>query len=174
MTKILKLLILLVLFLTGAEAREFSYIVGGITPHLQKPDGKYSKPLCNELSEGSGVIFTDLKSFRMKDSDNSQWGILVGENSYCKPIWGGTYSYEIFSNERVEIQSTLGFYHFDEEGFDFSEGAYFSRLGNFYFVPIVGMEFNFILYASKNIEVKMMNLITPVISHHSIGFIFPI
>ncbi|EQC47972.1 hypothetical protein [Bacteriovorax sp. Seq25_V] len=171
-----KLIVLNILLLITSvtKASEFSYIVGGITPHIQKPEGKYSKPLCNELSEGSGIIYTDLKSFRVQSSENEQWGFLVGENSYCKPIWGGTYSYQFYQSERVELQATVGFYHFDQEGFDFSEGAYFANVGNFYFVPIVGVEMNFVLYTSKSLEVKMMNLVTPVISHHSLGFIFPI
>lgn len=176
MSLILKVLLFLGLF-TGANglAAEFSYVIGGLTPHIVKPEGIYAKPLCNEISQGSGVIYNRVDTYRYSYKD-SKWssGAIVGENSYCEPIWGAAQSYRFFDTPRFEMQGTFGFYHFDEEGFDFSQGAYFSKLGDFYFVPIVGVEMNLTLYDGKDLKVKLMNLITPVITHHSLGFIFAI
>lgn len=149
-----------------------TYIFGGITPHIQRPSGPDARPLCNEFSEGSGVIYNELHSLRVKYNYDWSTGLLVGENSYCEPIWGLTQSYSIYRNRYIEFNATAGFYHFNEEEFDFSEGAYFANIGSFYFVPIVGVEANFTLYQSKSFHVSFMNLITPVITNHAVGITF--
>lgn len=155
------------------QAADFTYMIGGVTPHIQRPTGYGAVPLCNELSEGTGVIYNEVNSFRFKEGSWST-GAIVGENSYCQPIWGATQSYQIIGKNRLDISATVGFYHFEEESFDFSEGAYFSNIGDFYFVPIAGVEVNYTLYKSKSFNIKTMNLITPVITHHSVGIQFDI
>lgn len=159
------------LFLFASQvfaADNFGYIVGGITPHYQKPDGVSRKFFCNELAKDSGIIYNELNSFRYQDG-NQAFGFIVGENSYCSPIYGASYSHKIYNSERINSNLTLGFYHFKQEGFDFSEGAYFGRVGNFYFVPIVGAEINIVAYRSREFEIQFMNLITPVLTNHSVG-----
>lgn len=151
---------------------EFTYILGGVTPHIQRPTGANARPLCNEFSQGSGLIYNELHSMRVNYGDRWSTGLLMGENSYCEPIWGATQSYQFYRNQYVELNGTMGFYHFDEDGFDFSEGAYFANFGSFYFVPIVGVEANFTLYRSKSFHISFMNLITPVITNHSFGITF--
>ncbi|MFG1591083.1 hypothetical protein [Halobacteriovorax sp. CON-3] len=167
-----KLIIALFLMATNAQAINLTYIYGGITPHIQKPTGPNARPLCNELSEGSGVIYNELHSVRFNYAYDWSTGLLVGENSYCEPIWGVTQSYNFYRNKYVEINGTAGFYHFDENGFDFSEGAYFANIGDFYFVPIIGAEVNFSLYKDKDFQISFMNLLTPVITNHSFGVTF--
>lgn len=170
---IIKTLILTILIFQNVTFAEdnFVYIVGGITPHYQKPDGVNRKFFCNELSKDSGIIYNELNSFRYKDG-NKSYGFIVGENSYCSPIYGASYSYEYFKSDRINSNLTFGFYHFKQEGFDFSKGAYFGQIGNFYFVPIIGAEINFVAYRSRDFEIQFMNLITPVLTNHSIGMIF--
>ena len=166
-----KSIIIFLLLNLSTYAGQFTYVIGGVTPHIQKPEGETARPLCNELSEGSGVIYNELNSYRYKD-EKWTYGAIVGENSYCEPIWGYTQSYSFIDGNVIEILGTAGFYHFDEKGFDFSKGAYFSRIGSFYFVPVVGAEVNFNIVDSKYYSVKLMNLITPVVSHHAIGLEF--
>lgn len=167
-----KLIVTLILASLNASALDMTYIFGGITPHIQRPTGANARPLCNELSQGSGVIYNELHSLRINYDYDWSTGLLVGENSYCEPIWGVTQSYNLYRNRYLEFNATVGFYHFDEEGFDFSEGAYFSRIGSFYFVPIVGVEANISLYKGKDFQISFMNLITPVITNHAIGVTF--
>lgn len=167
----IKILLISLFWLNGFAADNFGYIVGGITPHYQKPDGVSRKFFCNEISKDSGVIYNELNSFRYQDGNNS-YGFIVGENSYCSPIYGASYSYQYFKSDRINSNLTLGFYHFEQEGFDFSKGAYFGRVGDFYFVPIIGAEINIVAYRSREFEIHFMNLITPVLTNHSIGMFF--
>lgn len=168
----IRILYLFTLILLGGQAfAEFYYIVGGITPHYQRPDGVSRKLFCNDLGNNSGVIYNELNSFRYEEKNHS-YGLLVGENSYCSPIWGATYSYNILKTDTITSALTAGFYHFDQEGFDFSEGAYFGQIGNFFFVPIVGVEVNVKLYSNKDFKIQLMNLVTPVLSNHSLGIVF--
>ena len=153
-----------------AWAMQFEYVIGGVTPHIKSPP---NNNLCGEIGEGSGIIFNKTNSYRVEDN-NFGGGALVGENSYCQPIWGATAFYNMYSSRNVQIHGTVGFYHFDAKGFDFSEGAYFAHINNFYFVPIAGIEVNFNIYDSKSYHIKMMNLITPVISNHSVAINFDI
>ena len=170
-TKLFLLLILISFMSMGqAFAMQFEYVIGGVTPHLVPPP---NNNLCGEIGAGSGIIFNKTNSYRIEEG-NFGGGALVGENSYCQPIWGATAFYNIHNSRSVQINATVGFYHFDTKGFDFSEGAYFAHVDNFYFVPIAGIEVNFNIYDSKSYHIKMMNLITPVISNHSVAINFDI
>jgi hypothetical protein len=166
-----KIFLLALAFLNfNCWALQFEYNIGGVTPHLKTPP---NHNLCNELVSGSNIIFNKTNSYRMESKDFGG-GALVGENSYCKPIWGATSYYKMYKTEAMQINGTIGFYHFETAGFDFSERAYFAHVKDFYFVPIAGVEVNFNLYDSKDFHIKMVNLITPVISNHSVGFYFDI
>ena len=170
-TKLFLLIILVLsISLNQAFALQFEYIIGGVTPHLKSPT---NENLCGEIGAGSKIIFNKTNSYRA-EGESFGGGALVGENSYCEPIWGATTFYKLYKTNKVQIKGTVGFYHFDNKCFDLSEGAYFAHVNNFYFVPVAGLEINFNLYDSKSYHVKMINLITPIISNHSVGIYFDI
>jgi hypothetical protein len=161
----LLLILSITCFFNLSWGSEFEYIIGGITPHISRQP---NQEFCNEIKAGSGVIFNQTYSYRY-NKDDVGGGALVGENSYCKPIWGATSYYRMYKNNVVQIQGTAGFYHFDATKDEYAGGSFFAHVGDFYFVPIVGVEINLNLYQARNFNVKMVNLITPVISNHSIG-----
>lgn len=170
--RLLIFFILLFSFKTYAQSpMVFEYGIGGLTPHIKAPPTNDN--LCNEVVSGSGIIFNRTHTYRVS-GEHFTTGAIVGENSYCQPIWGALTSYHLYQSQNVQVKGTVGFYHFDTKGFDFSEGAYFARVGNFYFVPVGGVEVAVNLYQSKNYKVQMLNLLTPVIFNHSIALTFDI
>lgn len=169
--KVMKVLILILfIFSFYSQASQFEYVIGGVTPHIKSPP---NNNLCNQIIPNSGVIFTRLHSYRF-EKENFGAGALVGENSYCQEIWGATSYYKLYQNRNLQIHSTVGFYHFDAKGFDFAQGSYFAKIDNFYFVPVAGVEVNLNLYQSKDFQIKMVNLLTPIVFNHSVGIYFDI
>ena len=166
-------IILIGLFLsTMGHADSLEIIGGGVTYHII--DNGTSNLYANHISNDGRLIFTGLMGIGYNHyfGDNyASFRTFVGENSVANPIVGYMGSYGWAINKGLDIGIVVGGYFQDDIAYQqkgivpFSLGGGHSAL-----VPVVGAEINFKVMLSSDKFIKFNNIISPVITNHTISF----
>lgn len=171
------ILILSIVFSTQVLGKRSLQIgFGSITPHITTTKKNY----CNQWNN-SGVIVN--KTYYLSYYvDNIGFTYLTGDDSICSKIEGLFFHYFFSQQDWVEYGITLGGYSYNQTNWDnYAEKTpsgidapspvsidYFGRE----VVPVVALSVNFVLVKRGSFELKLNNLLTPIITNHSLGFNF--
>ncbi len=146
---------------------------GGVTPHITNSKKYY----CNQWND-TGIIFNRIYYARLGINDHSVT-VMQGEDSICSSITGFFYGYTFARYEYHEFGLVAGGYSFKQEnwdanavntppGFDRVDLVSVDILG-LEFVPILGIEWSVHLIRGKSWSLKLNNILTPIITNHSLA-----
>lgn len=158
------------IILTGLTAKadlNFEMIGGGLTNHLWN-DGETSRLMSNKLFNDGRWVYTPLFGLGLelvKDETFTSIKSFEGLNSVGSQIWGLTVS-RGHQFKYVELGGILGAYVQNDNDF-YNRGLVPFSIGNG-LVPIVGAEINFKVDLNKDYYIKLNNVITPVITNHTL------
>lgn len=146
---------------------------GGLTPHITNA----KKPYCNQWND-TGIIFNRTYYARL-GVNNHSFTVMAGEDSICSEIYGAFYGYQFYRTKYLDIGVIAGGYSFVQENWDESNAntpANFDTVDlvsvdvfGLEFVPILGIELGIHLMRNKTWSLKINNVLTPVITNHSIA-----
>jgi hypothetical protein len=164
----------LILFLTCfsfvALADSLEVATGSLTYHFlnQEVSDKYS----NKVSSVPGLITNPMLGLRYNSEINSDKDILThsifsGQNSIGEFMAG--YSAALKANYgSLLLGPVLGFYYQDHSKF-FDRGLELQNPCKCDIMPVLGVEFNFIFNLNKDVYFSQNNVITPILSNHTIS-----
>ena len=144
----------------------------GITWHVI--DGGVSNLYSHQLSHDGRLIYTPLiglkKTHISPDGTYHSFALFTADNSIGSPIYGfmGGVGVEFF--KMMQAGFVGGGYIQNNEDF-YAQGIVpYSMFGDTNaFVPLLGLEINFKFYTSDTVFVGFNNIITPIITNHSIS-----
>lgn len=136
-----------------------SLLYGGITHHYLGSNLNY----CNLINK-QGSIHNEYV-IAMAGTKEFKMGILTGKDSACGNIIGPVSS--TYLDENFEF--ILGGYNTNDQAFLKRNIQPPKFMG---FTPVVGLDYNFSLYKSENVEVEVHNLVSIGIITHAIGINF--
>ncbi|MBL7664102.1 MAG: hypothetical protein JNM93_03125 [Bacteriovoracaceae bacterium] len=161
------------LTLQSVQAWTLMYGAGGLTPHVTNSKKNY----CNQWND-TGIIFNRTQYIRLGISRHALT-YMQGEDSICSPIEGVFYSYGFAYTKYVEFTFIMGGYSFVEENWDARNenkpNGYDTvdlvavNIDGFEFVPILGIEVGVHLIRRNMWSLKLNNVLTPIITNHSLA-----
>jgi len=154
------------------RANSFETIGGGVTYHLIA-DGASSQ-YQTKWSQDGKLIFNPLFGIQYNFDESEVYQtvrLFEGSNSIGKQIYGGTYSVGLRTNQ-LYLGFLLGTY--------FQDDNEFTKLGiepysvhnehGWSAVPLMGLEANiFLVHFDGNKYLKLNNIITPVLTNHTLS-----
>lgn len=179
-TKIIKTLAglslgLLVVVGQICQATGFQVGFGGLTPHYDVGPGFHN--YCHQIGH-SNAILNPIYYLRVEGQRDAVTAFL-GEDSICSHIEGGFYTLKAYEGKWFGFGFTFGGYHFYMNHWITEENntppnkvpvyPVYSKIGNFYFVPLVAPEFNFGLLHAGTWGLFVNAIVTPIISNVSVS-----
>lgn len=169
----MKLLTILFLFPLQIFATGVELGTGGLTPHFVREKKNY----CNQWNN-TGIIAN--KSYYIGFSgEKLGFTYMQGNDSICSPIEGIFLTYYFSRSETWDLGITAGGYSFEMDNWeDHAEktpesiaapSPVWTRIGNKTVVPVLAVQANLHLIRSGNWSFKLNNLLTPIITNHSIS-----
>ncbi len=167
-------IILLIIFIgEGVFAKDTLELMGpGLTYHLM--DGGASYLYSSKYSEDGRWIYTPSIGLRKmhvdKESVYMSFTAFRSNNSIGSPIWGaiGGTGVQIFSH--INLGLAYGGYIQNNEDFRYKNITPFSATGGVNaFVPLLGFNVDFQIPLSDKTFIGFNNLITPVITNHTLS-----
>jgi len=166
--------LLLLLTASCAHVIQDEVVVGSYTYHVVN-NGSVSKKYSRKVTDDGRLINNNLLGYRRTDilgngSFYISKSVFVGENSITEPIFGGSLSLGQ-RHHNLFYGGVLGLYiqdykAYEERGIEpFSIGR-----GRMSVVPIFGGELNYQINLGKKYFMKLNNVITPVLTNHSVSF----
>jgi hypothetical protein len=172
---ILRRILILIFFLpTASFASGFQVGYGSITPHFTGPG---FKNYCNQIGH-SNVILNPTYYVRA-EGQRDAFTAMMGKDSICSNIEGLFYSYKFLETKWVTMALMVGGYHFymnhwkdevDNTPKDRKPVTpVYTKIGNFYFVPMGAFEFDLALFHSGSWSLNFNSIFTPIIFNHSLS-----
>ncbi len=149
---------------------------GSLTPHITNS----KKPYCNQWND-TGIIFNRTYYIRY-GRGNHAVTYMQGEDSICSSIKGGFYTYRFYGGNFLDMGLIAGGYNYKEEnwkatndnrpaGYDTVDLVSVDVFG-LEFVPILGIELSLHLIRGRSWSLKLNNILTPIITNHSLALEF--
>ena len=173
------MLILLITFVTLNHAHCFSIFLGtgGITPHFS---GK-KKNYCNQWNN-TGIIVNKSYYIRLQGETHGTT-LMTGNDSICSKVDGIFYHYMFYKNKWNALGITTGAYAFNMDNWQAhadktpsgiaAPSPVHTKIGDKDVVPVLALEWQLTLIYRESWSLKLMNLITPIITNHSIAVEIP-
>ena len=147
---------------------------GGLTPHFTQVKKNY----CNQWNN-SGVIANRSYYARIQLYDHGV-SYLIGDDSICSRIEGMLYNYTFRHYEYMDVSMMMGGYTYiarnwkkhEEEtpsGIDAPQPVSFNAFGTMV-VPVLALGVELHLIKGEYSSLKLMNILTPIITNHSLMF----
>jgi hypothetical protein len=145
---------------------------GGLTPHFTSEKKNY----CNQWND-SGIIFNKSTYITV---GKGQWmfAILNGNDSICSPVKGLFISYGFYFSERWDMSVVFGGYEYDQDEWDEHERKNDTGVtsptptriafDDFTLAPVLALGLRFHLIKGENWSLIANNIITPIITNHSL------
>lgn len=147
---------------------------GGLTPHFSRTKKNY----CNQWNN-TGIIVN--KSYYIR-FEGSTHGItfMTGNDSICSKIDGIFYHYMFNRQDWYDVGITMGGYAFNMENWEKHEAEtpdgikapqpVHTKVGGKDVVPVLALEYDIHLIRRENWSLTLNNLLTPIITNHSIAW----
>ncbi len=162
----------LLLFPLLANAWMIGIGQGGLTPHYTSVKKNY----CNQWND-SGVIFNK-STYVTFGKGEWMFSIMNGNDSICSPIKGFFAAWGFYFSERWDMSVVMGGYEYDQDEWDEYEAKNNTgvttptptriALNDFTFAPVLALGIRFHLIRGESWSLLLNNLITPIISNHSL------
>lgn len=153
-------------------ANSIELLYGSYTYHLIVTGG-VERHFVNKVSNDGKLINNALYGIRFNERfDNSYrvYTLFHGENTIGEPMRGFSYS-SLKMLKYVDLGFIIGAYMQDNDKY-VQKGIDNFRLTNGPngLVPIIGLEVNMPVMLSRTIYLKLNNIITPILTNHSLSF----
>lgn len=178
MTRVLIAIVItlfLAMFVANARAANTVELVGpGLTWHVT--DGSGASQMYNHpVSPDGRLLFTPMVGLKQTNLDSSgiynSMALFTAQNSIGKPVYGGLLGTGVNIYKSLNAGVVVGGYVQNNQDFKYLGVTPFSMTdGVNAFVPLLGFEVNFKIHTSEKTFIGISNIVTPVITNHSLSF----